>query len=67
MDAEAIAAASVPLDVLDGQGQPTGQRFRVMHPVDCLESRVHNIVGLLHAYDTADGSSAPPWCVPAKR
>lgn len=55
MDAKAIAAASVPLDVLDGEGQPTGHRFRVMHPVDCLESRVHNVMGLPHAYDTPHG------------
>jgi hypothetical protein len=26
-----------------------------MHPVDCLESRVHNVVGLADAYDTPHG------------
>jgi len=55
MDAKAVVRASVPLDVLDAQGQPTGHQFRVMHPVDCLESRVHNVVGLAHAYDTPHG------------
>jgi hypothetical protein len=55
MEAKAITDASVPLDVLDGQGRPTGYRFRVMHPVDCLESRVHNVVGLADAYDTPHG------------
>ncbi len=55
MDAKSIEDASVPLDVLDAQGRPTGHRFRVMHPIDCLESRVHNVVGLAHAYDTPHG------------
>jgi hypothetical protein len=55
MESKAITRASVPLDVLDEQGRPTGHRFRVMHPVHCLESRVHNVVGLADAYDTAHG------------
>jgi hypothetical protein len=55
MESKAITRSSVPLDVLDEQGRPTGHRFRVMHPVDCLESRVHNVVGLADAYDTAHG------------
>lgn len=55
METKAITDASVPLDVLDAQGCPTGHRFRVMHPVDCMESRVHNVVGLAHAYDSLHG------------
>ncbi len=55
MDAKTVAGGSVPLDVLDAHGRPTGHRFRVMHPVDCMESRVHNVVGLAREYDTPHG------------
>lgn len=55
MNAKAVAVASIPLDVLDAGGRPTGHRLRVMHPIDCLESRIHNVVGLADAYDTPRG------------
>jgi hypothetical protein len=55
MEAKAVVDASVLLDVLDEDDRPTGRRFRIMHPVDCLESRVHNVVGLASAYDTPHG------------
>jgi hypothetical protein len=33
-----------------------GVNFYVMHPVLCMESRVHNVVGLPHAYDRRENS-----------
>jgi hypothetical protein len=34
---------------------PSGVSFYVMHPVLCMESRVHNVVGLPDAYDNEHG------------
>ncbi len=50
-----VEQRSVRLDVLDEAGTSTGATYRVMHPVDCLESRVHNVMGLADAYDTPRG------------
>jgi hypothetical protein len=36
-------------------GASAGVRFYVMHPVLCMESRVHNVVGLAGSYDTEQG------------
>lgn len=46
LDAADVLRTSLPIEVLDDAGQPTGARFRVMHPERCLESRVHNVIGL---------------------
>ncbi|MFO0589009.1 MAG: hypothetical protein U0441_15775 [Polyangiaceae bacterium] len=46
LDAEDVLKTSLPVEVLDEGGLPTGARFRVMHPERCLESRVYNIGGL---------------------
>lgn len=46
LDAADVLRTSLPVEVLDDTGQPTGARFRVMHPERCLESRVHNVIGL---------------------
>lgn len=55
MKAREVERNSVRLDVLDDAGVSTGTTYRVMHPVDCLESRVHNVAGLADAYDTPRG------------
>lgn len=46
LDAADVLRTSLPVEVLGDTGQPTGARFRVMHPERCLESRVHNVIGL---------------------
>lgn len=55
MKARGVERNSVRLDLLDDAGISTGTTYRVMHPVDCLESRVHNVVGLATTYDTPHG------------
>lgn len=55
MDAAAVQRRSVRYDLYDAEGRSTGHGYRLMHPVDCMESRVHNVVGLAHAYDTPHG------------
>jgi hypothetical protein len=55
LDAKEVERDAVSMDVLDAQGQATGRRFRVMHPIASMESRVHNVVGLAHTYDTPHG------------
>ena len=44
--AREVFRTALPVRVLDEQGQPTSVTFRVMHPVQVLESRVHNTMGL---------------------
>src|SRR5579859_6895211 len=39
----------------DGAGASTGVQFYLMPPVLCMESRVHNVVGLSSEYDTEQG------------
>jgi len=46
LDAADVLRTSLPVEVLDDAGRPTGARSRVMHPERWLESRVHNVVGL---------------------
>ena len=46
LDAPDVLRTSLPVDVLDDTGSPTGARFRVMHPERCMESRIHNVAGL---------------------
>ena len=42
LKADEVRRLAIPFDVLDPNGQPTGTRFLVLHPVHCLESRVYN-------------------------
>lgn len=51
LGASDVLRTSLPVEVLDDKGNPTGARFRVMHPERCMESRIHNVVGL-PGYDT---------------
>ena len=55
LDAAEVHATALPVEILDDGGTPTGVSFYVMHPVLCMESRVHNVVGLPGAYDTPQG------------
>ncbi|MCU0659073.1 MAG: hypothetical protein MUF64_28595 [Polyangiaceae bacterium] len=48
-------ASSIPVDVLDEQGQVMTSTLRVMSPIWCLISRVHNVVGLPETYDNEHG------------
>lgn len=51
LDMADVLRTSLPVEVLDDAGLPTGARFRVMHPERCMESRIHNVIGL-PGYDT---------------
>jgi hypothetical protein len=55
LDGAEVHATALPVEILDNAGAPTGVRFYVMHPVLCMESRVHNVVGLPGDYDTDRG------------
>lgn len=55
MNAADVLRTSVMVDLYDGAGNPTGHQVRVMDPVACMESRVHNVVGLPAQYDTLHG------------
>jgi hypothetical protein len=51
LTAREVHRTAIPVDVLDARGRATGARIRVMHPVLCMESRVHNTMAL-PSYDT---------------
>lgn len=55
LGASEVGATALSVEILDDAGAPTGVSFYVMHPVLCMESRVHNVVGLPDAYDTEHG------------
>jgi hypothetical protein len=55
LDAAEVHDTAVPVELPDEAGAATGLRFYVMHPVLCMESRVHNVVGLPRSYDTDQG------------
>jgi hypothetical protein len=55
LDGTEVHATALPVEILDSAGAPTGISFYVMHPVLCMESRVHNVVGLPADYDTERG------------
>ena len=55
LDAAEVHATALAVEILDDAGASTGVRFFVMHPVLCMESRVHNVVGLAADYDTDQG------------
>ena len=46
LDMADVLRTSLPVEVLDNAGLPTMARFRVMHPERCMESRIHNVIGL---------------------
>jgi hypothetical protein len=55
LDAEEVHATALCVDINDDAGAPTGVSFYVVHPVLCMESRVHNVVGLAGTYATEHG------------
>lgn len=55
LDGAEVHDTALPAEILDDAGAPTGVRFYVMHPVLCMESRVHNVIGLPGHYDTEQG------------
>lgn len=46
LDEKRIRQTAVAVELRDAHGQPTGLELKIMHPVLCLESRVHNVHGL---------------------
>lgn len=40
--ADAVDRMAIPAEILDAAGRSTGILFRIMHPVQVMESRVHN-------------------------
>ena len=57
LESAEVHSTALPVEILDDEGSSTGVRFYVMHPVLCMESRVHNVVGLPADYDTERGRS----------
>jgi hypothetical protein len=55
LGASEVGATALSVEILDDASSPSGVRFYVMHPVLCMESRVHNVVGLPDAYDNEHG------------
>jgi hypothetical protein len=55
LDSAEVHDTAVPIELPDDAGASADVRFYVMHPVLCMESRVHNVVGLPGAYDTEQG------------
>lgn len=45
LDAAEVHGTALAVEILDDAAAPTGIRFFVMHPILCMESRVHNVVG----------------------
>ena len=46
LDEKRIRETAVPIETRDASGAPSGIELRVLHPILCLESRVHNVHGL---------------------
>ena len=44
--AEEVQRLAIPAEILDARGKPSGPLFRIMHPVQVMESRVHNAMAL---------------------
>jgi len=44
--AKEVHRLAIPAEILDSTGKPTGPPFRIMHPVQVMESRVHNVMKL---------------------
>jgi hypothetical protein len=46
LKAAEVYRLALPVKVKDASGNPTSVQFRVMQPIHCMESRVHNVAGL---------------------
>jgi hypothetical protein len=55
LDSAEVHDTAVHVDLPNEVGASTSVRFYVMHPVLCMESRVHNVLGLPGSYDTEQG------------
>jgi hypothetical protein len=55
LESTEVHDTAVPIELPRDAGASAGLRFYVMHPVLCMESRVHNVVGLPGSYDTEQG------------
>jgi hypothetical protein len=55
LDSAQVHDTAVPVELPDDAGATTGVRVYLMHPVLCMESRVHNVIGLPGFYDTEQG------------
>jgi hypothetical protein len=55
LDAPEVHGTAIPIELPHEAGASGGVRFYVMHPVLCVESRVHNVMGLAGSYDTEQG------------
>jgi hypothetical protein len=44
LDAAEVRETALPVEILDDAGASSGVGFYVMHPVLCMESRIHNVV-----------------------
>jgi hypothetical protein len=55
LDASEVHDTAVPVELPDNARASAAVRFYVMHPVLCMESRVHNVIGLPGSYDTKQG------------
>ena len=51
LHADAVDKLAIPAEILDAAGKSTGILFRIMHPVQVMESRVHNAM-TLPGYDS---------------
>jgi hypothetical protein len=50
-----VHETALSAEIVDEKNQPIGATFFVMHPVLCMESRVHNVIGLPDYYNNEQG------------
>lgn len=55
LDRQRIIETSIPISLIDADGKPSNTSFRILNPVLCMESRVHNSIGLPLYYGTPHG------------
>jgi hypothetical protein len=55
LHADEVRRTAIPAQLLGEDGGLLGVDLRIMHPVLCMESRVHNVVGLPGQYDNEHG------------
>lgn len=46
LDEKRVRETAIPVETRDASGAPSGVELKILHPVLCLESRVHNVHGL---------------------